>query len=343
MRGYYVVKQRSMVGFVKSFDLDDTLGWRSVPNLDAATTTRDAGGTTYPLHVSTNAWGFRQFGDTTRTDKLRLLVIGDSFTQATDVSDDKTYFRYLRDSLNAEVFAYGCGGFGNAQEYLILDRYLDRLRPDAVLLQHCSNDFINNDYALELRSLGNNNAMKRPYLMPDGRMELRFPKKGLTGLRQFANAHSRLLYFIFNHYDRAAARYASTNVEAQIEAGGPDQPLLRESVRVTDQLLKKFKARIPTGTPLYLLPITGTQPYYDALLGLARRNALPVVMGIDSTVQAAARHGVVVRAADGGHWNEAGHRIAAGVMLNYFRKDPRFARPPRLLTSGRQTEPLPTP
>lgn len=334
MRVYYEVKHRNIPGFVQALELDDTLGWHSTPNLNVTTTTMDAAGTPYPLHVSTNAWGFRLFGDTTRTDKLRVFVLGDSYTQATDVSDDKTYFSYLRDSLNAEVFAYGCGGYGTAQEYLILDRYLDRIRPDVVLLQHCSNDFINNDMALEKRSNGNNNAMKRPYLLPDGRIELGFPKKSLTGLRQFANAHSRLLYFVFTQYDRAT-RNATPTVETQIEAGGPDQPLLRESIRATEHLLKKMKARLPQNTPLFLLPITGTQPYYDALLTLAHRTALPVVEGIGSAVQAAERRGVVVRAADKAHWNEAGHRIAARVMLKYFRNDPHFVHPNQLQASTR--------
>jgi hypothetical protein len=333
LRGYYFFKQRTMPGFVKSFELDDTLGWCSMPDLDVTTTALDAAGRPYPLRVTTNAWGFRLFGDTTRRDRPRLLVIGDSFTQAVEVSDDKTYFSYLRDSLGAEVFAYGCGGFGTLQEYLVLDRYLDRIQPDAVLLQHCSNDFINNDYALERASLGNNNAMRRPYLLPDGRIELRFPKNGLTGLRHFANAHSRLLYFVFSRLDRAAARYGTKNVEKEIEAGGPDQPRLRESIRVTDALLKKFKARLPAGVPLVLVPVTGTQPYYDAYLGLARRNHLPVVPGIDSTVRAAEAQGVTARAADGGHWNNEGHRLAAGVMLAYFRQHPLFARPQPLLAA----------
>ena len=163
MRVYYYVKQHNIPGFVRAIEPDPHLGWRSIPNLDVTKRATDARGNSYPLRVRTNALGFRRFGDTTRTDRLRLLVLGDSFTQAVEVSDDKTYFAHLSNALHADVFAYGCGGYGTVQEYLVLDQYVDRIQPDAVLLQYCSNDFINNDYALELQSLGNNNAMRRPY------------------------------------------------------------------------------------------------------------------------------------------------------------------------------------
>ena len=49
-----------------------------------------------------------------------------------------------------EVFAYGAGGYGTLQEYLILDEVVDHIRPTMLLWQFCSNDFINNDHALEV-------------------------------------------------------------------------------------------------------------------------------------------------------------------------------------------------
>lgn len=330
MRVYYHVKQRNIPGFVRAIELDDRLGWRSIPNLDVTKETTDALGNPYPLRVCTNALGFRRFGDTTRTDRLRLLVLGDSFTQAVEVSDDKTYYAHLGDSLNADVFAYGCGGYGTVQEYLVLDRYVDRIRPDAVLIQYCSNDFINNDYDLERQSLGNNNAMRRPYLNPDGGVTLRMPKKGLTVLRDFANRHSRLLFFVFTRIDRAAARHGGEAVEARIEAGRAGQELLDGSARIFDRVLKKIKARVPPGVPVYLLPVTSTQPYYDALRRVARQNGVPWVEGVDEAIQAAERRGLVVRAADKGHWNEAGHRLAASVLVSYFRGERLAVRPQRL-------------
>src|SRR5437867_3136868 len=103
--------------------------------------------------------GFRRFGDPS-SSRPKLLVVGDSFTHALEVSDDKTYYALLGDRLGAEVFAYGAGGYGTLQESLVLDEYVDIIKPDAILWQFCSNDFVNND--LELESMSYYNSTKRP-------------------------------------------------------------------------------------------------------------------------------------------------------------------------------------
>jgi hypothetical protein len=46
----------------------------------------------------------------------------------------------------AKVYAAGVGGYGTAQEYLLLRR-LQRLKPDVVVWQLCNNDIINNVFS----------------------------------------------------------------------------------------------------------------------------------------------------------------------------------------------------
>jgi hypothetical protein len=58
------------------------------------------------------------------------------------VSDGDTYYAIIKRKLDAEVFAYGAGGFGTLQEYMILDRYVDMIHPSLILWQFCLNDFI---------------------------------------------------------------------------------------------------------------------------------------------------------------------------------------------------------
>jgi len=58
------------------------------------------------------------------------------------VSDEDTYYAIIKRKLDAEVFAYGAGGFGTLQEYMILDRYVDMIHPSLILWQFCLNDFI---------------------------------------------------------------------------------------------------------------------------------------------------------------------------------------------------------
>jgi hypothetical protein len=51
---------------------------------------RDLAGSVRPRHYSTNAFGARLWG--THPGHTKVLFIGDSGTQAPDVSDDQTYY-----------------------------------------------------------------------------------------------------------------------------------------------------------------------------------------------------------------------------------------------------------
>jgi hypothetical protein len=74
------------------------------------------------------------------------------------------------------IFAYGGGGYGTLQEYMILDRYVDKINPDMVLWQFCANDLIINSHELESASFSNNNQMKRPYYEND-QIKWLFPRQ----------------------------------------------------------------------------------------------------------------------------------------------------------------------
>src|SRR5262245_7331749 len=114
---------------VSPLALDETLGWRARENYRFDGFKENADGTQYPVHLTQNEYGFRMFGDV-RSKRSKILVIGDSFTHAIQVSDDKTYYAYIRDILQTEVFAYGGDGYGTLQEYMMLDSYFDRIKPD---------------------------------------------------------------------------------------------------------------------------------------------------------------------------------------------------------------------
>jgi hypothetical protein len=52
---------------------------------------------------------------------------------------------------------------------------------------------------------------------------------------------------------------------------------------------------------------------------MAERNGIKFIDGIPQAVAAAERNGAVTRAADGAHWNEVGHKIAAEQLLKHSR------------------------
>jgi hypothetical protein len=83
----------------------------------------------------------------------RLVVLGDSFTAATQVRLERSYPRVLQGLLDErsaepwEVISFAVNGWGTAQEWLALQRYGLAYAPDAVLLQFFPNDVCNNALA----------------------------------------------------------------------------------------------------------------------------------------------------------------------------------------------------
>ncbi len=128
--------------------LDPRLGWRSTPNFRYQGTGLESDGSTYFLTVTKNSLGFRAFGDLS-SSKPKILVIGDSYTEALEVSDDQTYYTLIGRILGCEVFAIGSGGYGSLQEYMLLDQFKDLTIPNLILWQFCFNDFMNNCYRLD--------------------------------------------------------------------------------------------------------------------------------------------------------------------------------------------------
>lgn len=108
-----------------------------------------------------------------------VLFIGDSLTQAAQVSTGSAYYdafaRHAGDGYC--VFAAGVGGYGTLQESLLLERFaFERRTPDLVLWQTSPNDVSNNVYDLERSDPQDNILTRRPYLdLATGEVRLRDP------------------------------------------------------------------------------------------------------------------------------------------------------------------------
>ena len=305
----------SPAGRIGPIMLDQELGWRATADYEEALTQQTKGGITYAVHRSQHNFGFRQFGNL-RADKPKLLVIGDSFTQATAVSDDKTYYALLGSQLDMEVFAYGAGGYGTLQEYMILDRYVDEIKPDLILWQFCVNDFINNDNALERASTINNNGMIRPY-WEKGAIAYLSPKPTEQQLREWINHYSRFLYFLVSRVDRLRAVTSHHSVETFIEAQGFNHEGFSHAVQVTDDLMKRVRAR--TGNiPIVAFSCVDAHPYSDAFVMISRHYGIEYWNDVGAAVRQAADHGADVETPDG-HWNEAGHRLIATRLAGHLQ------------------------
>jgi len=289
---------------------DEELGWKPRENYRFDGFHKAADGTQYPVHISQNEYGFRMFGDV-RTKRPKIMVIGDSYTHAIQVSDDKTYYAYLKKYLDAEVFAYGGDGYGTLQEYMVLDRFFDRIKPDLILWQYCGNDFINNSVELEQESSINNNGLVRPYWV-NGRITYLLPKKHGSSLRRLALKYSRLLYLVMSRLDKVFAHLPIDTVEAQISSEGSAHPGFAHSVQVTDALMSKVRARV--GQMPVVAFIVGGGHAVDTFRHISSRHGIQLLDDVQGAIENAEGKGIVVKSEDRAHWNETGHRIAGEVL-----------------------------
>lgn len=107
----------------------------------------------YLTYITTNSHGWldveHNFEKPSNT--FRIVIIGDSFVENTQVPLERSFFRQLESLLrkktnkNIEVIALGKGNIGTASEYLILKAYGLRYQPDLVIqMLFTGNDIVNN-------------------------------------------------------------------------------------------------------------------------------------------------------------------------------------------------------
>jgi hypothetical protein len=302
---------------------DKTLGWRNAGNVAFARERKDAAGQSYRCVVQVDANGFREYGDAGQTSRPKMLVLGDSFTQAYEVSNEHTYYHRLKSALDVEMFAYGCGGYGTLQEYLVLDQCGDSIQPTVLVLQLCHNDFINNCYELELKTPWHNNGMRRPYLQEDGTIMYALPKTDVPALRLFGHKHSRLVHFVFSRLDRMLLKrhLPSARPEQDLAAQWRTNSFCPESVAITDRLFGMIRKRVPRETRVYAFSVDGMPPYLDEFKRLATKNGFVFIGGVSDALCQAEHNGQTIRAGDKTHLNKRGHEIVAQVLAERLIQD----------------------
>jgi hypothetical protein len=125
------------------FQPDPVLGWRFIPS--------QSGSIVYAgeVHhfISTNASGFRgQDPSALPPNGRRVLVMGDSFVSNISVAEQEVFTAVMQQRLgDTTVVNLGVNGYGVVQEYLLLQQWCDRVKPDLVVLMiYTRNDFEDN-------------------------------------------------------------------------------------------------------------------------------------------------------------------------------------------------------
>lgn len=301
LRIYYHLKRNKVTQQHK------VLGWNILPNVHLKTQKEDQAKVSYPVEYKTDSQGFKKFGNL-KSPNLKVLFIGDSFTQAEDVSNDSAYYAVAGQKIPIEVFGYGVNGFGTLQEYMILKKYIDKIKPDVVVLQFTSNDFINNCYEIEYNSI-QNFGIVRPYLDTKGNLFYKLPKNHAT-FRAFVNEYSRLLYYLVNRIE-----------ETQIKPDHFTAANYRDSFKITAYSIQNIKKLCRANGAKFssFMVDSGSGVEYRLYQKLMAENAVEIIADVPTLIQETENAGICCKVPDN-HWNNRGHRVCGEALADAIEK-----------------------
>jgi len=257
--------------------------------------------------------GVKIMGDL-QSKKMKIFFVGDSFTSPY-LGKSEMYYDVINKNIDIELFVYGGGGYGTLQEYLVINKYVDEIKPDLIILQACSNDFINNDWNLEKRSFVHNNYTIRPYY-EKGTIVYRFPRGPF--FREFIT-YSRLAYFLIRRYDIILARlnnigYLNT-VEKYIGAEGLNFIEFKRSVDTTSELIGMIKKRCGK-IPIVAFSVFEDEPYFSQFKDIFRKHNINFLENIPEL--AWAREDRKWRK-NNEHWTKKGHAACGEYLTEYIK------------------------
>ncbi|MCW5199823.1 hypothetical protein VU05_03830 [Desulfobulbus sp. F1] len=222
----------------------------------------------------------------------------------------------LKKNLDAEVFAFGGGGYGTLQELIITKKYINVIHPDYFVLQFCSNDFSNNSFILEEKMIVRNQKNLRPYyygnkiVYRDADM-YRFLYANSYLFRGIDLSVQRMQFKMYNGY------YPPQSLGDK-EKSGQDTA---EAERITQNLLKMMADSVPKKTKLFTFTCSTSNPQEkEAWIRITQQAGFIPLPMVSEAVEQSEKEGVVVRAADKAHWGPKGHHIAGKVLADELRK-----------------------
>jgi len=202
---------------------------------------------------------------------------------------------------------------------MVLNQFIDSINPDWIVLEMCANDFADNYWKLE-EVTGYKVGERRPYMTLENRIEYHHPHYWLEDLKKY----SVFLNFIFTKMRNALFRLKilpiASTADKLIAKKNLNYNLLAESYQLTENTLTKIDSLAKSRrAKLYVFVADDFQPFLTNINRICTENHIDIIDGIGQEVRATENGGMVVRAYDGYHWNNAGQKIVADKLIRYFR------------------------
>lgn len=281
-----------------------------------------AGGGTKLVENTMVENGFRLWGDT-GSDK-KAMVLGDSYTMMIYVSLNETWYSRLQlEFPDTDFFVHGCWGYGTVQQYLILEKYFDEIKPDLLIWQFCSNDYLTNSRDLALRQGITYVCTPVPYL--DGQDIIYRPVR-LPWIR----GKSRVFSILYNWYEtfytntytylmgRIGWDGTSGLHELLLETSIDPDSQHRKAVETTEAVFRLVD-RETGDTPILLFNACGEISADEK--GICSLEDVTCIPGVYERIRGRWNLGEQVFVEGDSHWNTYGNSLVADMLEDYFREN----------------------
>jgi hypothetical protein len=295
--------QKSGMEAYYTFDMyDPSKGWIPKPNL------RDVNAFNNKT-LSTNSKGFRgkkDFSYTKNKEKLRILILGDSFTFGDEVSDDETYSSYLQEMLpHTEVINMGVHGYGHDQMLFLLKEEGVKYEPDIVILGFLPLDMSRN--LLRFRDFA-----KPRFVLERGELKLiGTPVPRPEEILQWDWTRPRIvdIFSLIRHKVTKLSGLQKKEMEDITTAILMDMIGLIESIHAIPIL-----AYLPRGKEIAMdIAVTQDEAY---MLSVCQLNAKAKCFSTRPYFAEKIAQGETFKSR--GHWEPAGHRTVAKAIKRYL-------------------------
>jgi hypothetical protein len=194
---------------INKYLADPILGHRRIPLAQGTYETNE-----FKSSVRYNSLGFRDDEPTVHKpdDTLRILFLGDSFTEAIQVEQDSRFSSIITNKIQTlldsskyncngriikkvESLNFGVSGYGTTQELLVFKHIAKNYMPDIVILSFLSaNDIQNNSVALEMNPINWDYTFRPYYVYDDNKtIKLHLPGKLSSAYLERRKLHHKIL------------------------------------------------------------------------------------------------------------------------------------------------------
>ena len=262
--------------------------------------------------------GFREFGNP-NSFKKKILIIGDSYTGGPYSSNEKMYYSFVKDNLKKndldyEWFVMGAGGYGTAQQIILLKENYDEIKPDIVLHQFCVNDFFDNSIRIGNLSTSHSQYYRRPFIIDDKILKV---DTLYSKIYRFLFKYS----FMFKKFDQIYI-YKKFREFGRYE-GIISEELIDESVVITNKLIFEMRKIIGEET-LYFSTncvddkYTKLSEYWERIV--INVSGYPLTKPSEILLEMK-KKGKDVMHEDGGHLNDYGNMIYGKIISEELLKN----------------------